>query len=400
MVQKFWATPGGGGLADTSPSGHGKDSPGKDAMPRDAGKLAYAPTTFEQRGTVVPFTTPVLSQARVRRDSRDRLEILLPGFSASQGVYVVSWSGLPQLISMTVHDRMLHKEVEASKATNPLNIREAALRVARTGIGGQNLAAAARKALQEARDEAHLANLMLLVKVVQFVRKTDQVTVRDMIGEKGQLAARDALVELARQVDKPAQEVFRNAAELSALLSPIGVEGSPKKGRIGKIFDDMQPFHQSVEDWASEQLSDRARYAKFTADTISLTLDISSDLMTDINKWAKAPHRILADWENQGSQMKTLIEKLIWLCDGWDYVMTVWNDAEGKTVSEVNDALEEIVRIIPMVPVTEFGEGAEKLGDALADIQRKRVRLYEDWRSGALDYDVIRRIEILKAQAL
>lgn len=80
--------------------------------------------------------------------------------------------------------------------------------------------------------------------------------------------------------------------------------------------------------------------------------------------------------------------------------MTMWREVSDKTISEINDVLEEIIRIIPMVPVAEFGEGADKLGETLADIQRKRVKLHEDWRTGSLDYDTIQRIEKHKAESL
>lgn len=276
-------------LGGAASGGGGKDwngalfASGGGEASKDSGKLAYAPATFEERGTVVPFTTPVISQARVRLDHRSRLEVLLPGFSDSRGIYVVNWDGLPQLVSMTVHDRMLHKEVKDANGTTPLDIRHAALKVAKSGIGGQHLAASARKALKEADDEAHLANLMLLVQVVSFVRRGEAVAIRDLVGQQGQIAARDALVTVAGRIDKPAKEVFKNAGELSRMVSPVGVKGSPKQGRIRQIFHDLKEFQASIGGWGTKHLSEKSRYANFCADTVSLTLDISADLLTDID---------------------------------------------------------------------------------------------------------------------
>ncbi|MEI9987084.1 MAG: hypothetical protein WDN69_30395 [Aliidongia sp.] len=46
---------------------------------------AMLPATFEERGAVVPFTTPALSLARVRRDQRQRMILLMPNFGGTEG---------------------------------------------------------------------------------------------------------------------------------------------------------------------------------------------------------------------------------------------------------------------------------------------------------------------------
>ena len=63
----------------------------------------HQPSTFEERGTTVPFTTPTLSCARVRSDDRHNLVLLTPGFAGTQSVYVLPWKAIPDLVTMTIH---------------------------------------------------------------------------------------------------------------------------------------------------------------------------------------------------------------------------------------------------------------------------------------------------------
>src|SRR5690348_16611464 len=94
----------------------------------------YAASTFEERGTAVPFTTPLLAQTRVRKGDRSHLEVLVPNLAASRGTYVIPWKSAPEVITMTVHDRTLHAEILSADGCSPDDIRTAALKVAGTGL--------------------------------------------------------------------------------------------------------------------------------------------------------------------------------------------------------------------------------------------------------------------------
>ena len=52
---------------------------------------AYLPATFEERGVAVSFTTPALAYARIRKDYRDRLEVVLPNIGDAKGTFVIPW---------------------------------------------------------------------------------------------------------------------------------------------------------------------------------------------------------------------------------------------------------------------------------------------------------------------
>ena len=83
----------------------------------------HQPSTFEERGTTVPFTTPALSCARVRSDDRYNLVLLTPGFAGTQSVYVLPWKAIPDLVTMTIHDRALHEAIEREGIDAPPDVR-------------------------------------------------------------------------------------------------------------------------------------------------------------------------------------------------------------------------------------------------------------------------------------
>ena len=50
---------------------------------------SHQSATFGERGVSVPFTTPALAGARVRRDARHGLALLVPNPSGGRGIYVL-----------------------------------------------------------------------------------------------------------------------------------------------------------------------------------------------------------------------------------------------------------------------------------------------------------------------
>ena len=60
-------------------------------MPANALPAAtpYHPTTFLERGVVVPFTTPLLAGARARSARKPGIELVLHNPSGGLGVYVM-----------------------------------------------------------------------------------------------------------------------------------------------------------------------------------------------------------------------------------------------------------------------------------------------------------------------
>ena len=63
------------------------------------------------RGAAVPFEAPALRMARVCDDERDGLIAILRDFANNGTAYIVPWTSLPLIATMTEHDLALHQAV-------------------------------------------------------------------------------------------------------------------------------------------------------------------------------------------------------------------------------------------------------------------------------------------------
>src|SRR5690606_28232385 len=117
-------------------------------FPKGAGQQ-FQPAKFEERGTAVAFTTPALSQARVRLDNRENLELTVSAFSGVKGNYVIRWKDVPDIFSLTMHDRALQEAIQKNNSCLPPDIRRATLETAKTGLAGPEAQRSAEEALAE-----------------------------------------------------------------------------------------------------------------------------------------------------------------------------------------------------------------------------------------------------------
>ena len=97
---------------------------------------SHLPSTFEERGAAVAFTTPALAGARVRTDERHGLTILVKNFSGTAAIYAIPLTSLFEVFSTTIHDRALIETIQAETARSPSAIRRETLRVMALGLAG------------------------------------------------------------------------------------------------------------------------------------------------------------------------------------------------------------------------------------------------------------------------
>ena len=88
------------------------------------------------RGAVVPFDTPMLRMARVCDDERDGLIAILRDFANNGAAYIVPWTSLPLMTTMTNRDLALHEGISESKSTTPAQVRAVVSELALSGILG------------------------------------------------------------------------------------------------------------------------------------------------------------------------------------------------------------------------------------------------------------------------
>src|SRR5271170_4530684 len=88
------------------------------------------------RGAAVPFEAPALRMVRVCDDERDGLIAVLRDFANNGTAYIVPWTSLPLMASMTEHDMALHQAVGEARACTPAQVRAVVSGLALSGSLG------------------------------------------------------------------------------------------------------------------------------------------------------------------------------------------------------------------------------------------------------------------------
>ncbi|EWY42790.1 hypothetical protein N825_00575 [Skermanella stibiiresistens SB22] len=316
----------------------------------------YVPATFEERGATVPFQKPDLANARVRRNARDELEVLVYGFSGGRGIYVLAWRSLPDLLGLNLHDLTLHAEILTTKAVTPERVQIAAYRVARSGLAGET-------ALQEAEDmladraEISMATTCDILRRLVPAAESAAMTAEALGTPAGKAAARATLAGLNLGTDPDA--AFERIQKTASLTLPLGVDAAGGRGPLRTLFGRVGEFTARVEGAGGDA-------AALIADIARLTLAVGGDLIQRIDAEIAAPAALLAGWDVRSASLKQSVDRLGWLLDGWRPVCDLWDDWVGAG-SDPALGLTTL-RILPLVPRNECGRFQ---GDAASLFSRR-----------------------------
>ncbi|PWC34025.1 hypothetical protein [Azospirillum sp. TSO35-2] len=360
----------------------------------------FAPSTFEERGAAVAFTTPVLSQTRVRKDSRDQLEVLIPNLSEGRGIYVVPWKSLPLAFPMTVHDRMLHDLIAKSEGCSPDDIRKAVLEAARCGLAGASAVEAAEAALRDDDEQRLLINYQLIVEALKAVGLESTEILRvGLTSSDGQTLTRDLMMKAAHRLALEPTELYGRIAELAVFMEPIGLVSSPKPARLRRLMRDLQGFRDSMTDWATDNVSEAAPIGGFCAEVAEHTVNHARNVIGQLDQAMGSFETLLRQWDTKRLVIRKSASRLSWLLDGWEYLILLWADALTQDRHTRDMTVHDIFRVIPLLPKDEARADQALAADGLIASHKRSVRAYVDWRSGQLDVDLVMRIETIKGKA-
>lgn len=361
----------------------------------------FLPSTFEERGTAVPFTTAILAYARVRKSARGYIELCVTRFSDAAGYYVIPWNAVREVGSLTVHDYALHEEIVAARALDPYAMRLAALRVAADGLAGEAAAEAAIEALAADEELKALNQVVLMMRVLQDIDPvaTPQLF-KGITTPEGQARVRAALFQAADRLDMKPEFFDHRLGQLGIDTYAVGMPWSPTEGRLRRILRRLAEAVQSLILWARVRASDAAHTARFCAGVANVTYSIGAGLLGELDALLSDPRSIVVSWETLRDDVDRLNSRLAWLLDGWEVICNWWFDGERRSVDEQAVILQDLLPVLPIVPREEL-EGAKRFTMAgMVQRSRRFVRLHEDWLTGDfIDVDMVDRMEQLRAGA-
>ncbi len=353
--------------------------------------LGYAPSTFLERGVWVPFTTPALEGTRVRPGERDHLELIVANPSGGRGVYILAWEGVFAICAPTVHDRVLAGRLHALRGITPTAIRRLALDAAGEGLAGREAASAATVARDADRELVTLTNFALLLRLIEQTERT----VADP-AEAMEARAKRAVASVAAGLGRSPEDVAAALEELAALYAPFGLGPAAGRGRVCRGSAALHGLRGGVTAALRGPPVLTSADADLVVASVDLTLACLRGTVADALGLIAALPALLQRWRTAPGEIAARLARPDWLLDGWDRICLAWD--EGGTDRDARFA--EIADLIPAVP-REASAWADAPVEAAAGALRlrRRVRLQEDWRTGAALPDLVARNERFRALA-
>ncbi|MEE3626292.1 hypothetical protein UCD39_20300 [Nitrospirillum sp. BR 11752] len=361
--------------------------------------LDTSPGTFGERGISVPFTTPMLSQARMRPNRQGELEFLLPSFNGGRGMYIMPWRSLPAVMTVTLHDRLLHDALLDLRQYSPETVRQAVLAVQATGVAGGDASLAAEKTLALDTGYQALTQFTLVTELLKLARlDAGDLLATGMTGTESRRLMRAALGQLAQRATMPAEEMVQRVETFTALIAPVGLPQCQQLGRLRMAVGELERTRASLLRWSTTDFSEVSQLAVFVADTAKAALDMSRDRLARLDARCRDLGAIAGDFRALRATVAEEVARIGWLMDGWPFLIRLWDSVSDRPLETQQSTMGELFRLAPLVPVGEGGKepSAYEL-EALSKIQTRWLRMGEDWRTGALDMPAVMRIEALKA---
>ncbi len=360
----------------------------------------YIPKTFAERGVAVPFTTPMVVQARVRlSDGGMAIEFTLPAFSGGRGRYVMHWSSIASTVTLTMHDRTLYKYLTAETVKAPPGVRTAALHVALKGMAGPKAARRAREVLGNEAQYRVLTNFILVQRLMEIARvDTARILTGGIDSEESQRLAKKALGEVAGVLSVPPTDLYSRVEVLSSMITPVGLPWAPGPGRLRALVVELESFHDSLKSWTDGSMAEIASLGTFCADVAAITLELLRETLAGIDAQVSDLRALMREWDQRVKQVHRRLARMEWLLDGWGHIIHLWSDANEKGDDARLEVMVDLFRLLPIVPKKEYQGIAEQTVAELDTVQRRWVRPNQDWRAGRLDFEAVRQIESLKAR--
>jgi hypothetical protein len=309
----------------------------------------------QPRGAVVPFEAPALQMARVCEDERDGLIAILHDFANNGTAYVVSWTNLPLLVSMTDQDKALHHAVAEAKATTPAAVRAAVSVLALAGGFGPE--AKAREAARSLTDRSQLADVELVLML--HLLSSTGADLAELVADPGSWqtsGGKRAVTAAAAAVGIGRREIYQRISQLAQLLGPVGLvtaNGPIQLGWLRVLHGEVAEFSANCGSPATTASADIAADLAAVAVFASRTAQLSEAVLGVIDYAILDIRPTIHGWEAESQRLRQIIDRLSLLLDEWPAMMQSVRGALRGTPSQVAvqlHALRAMLRRTPAPP--------------------------------------------------
>ena len=372
------------------------------SMPLNSAPSAkpYHPTTFQERGVVVPFTSPVLAGTRARLSGNRSLELIVHNPAGGRGVYVVPWTAITSFGRPTLHDKVLNTRMAFLDRITPATVRETARAAAAEGLAGESAMQATIKTIGIEEDDRRATNHRMLLALIRQVNIAPNLSSVSPGPDSTDLdtRARQTLAWLGPRLGQHTTWGIGALAALADAMASVAVTEAGDRGRVPRLMQMLRDTRDGISAWiAAQQNGDRVAYARSICSVADVTLTLAAGLLAHARTMTEDVVNLLRIWASDPDAVRRLATRPEWLLDGWEYICLVWNYARDDAARRT--ALVEIADYLPILPreVNEWTGPRSDLGDPF--FEHRSILLNEDWHTGATVFDLIARNEQFRSVA-
>lgn len=337
------------------------------------------PRVFAERGVTVPFTTAELLWARVRQNGAVK-ELLVPGLAKTRGIFVYEWSTIRNRFALSLHDRLLAKEIQIGPPPTPDSVVAATLKVTGSGAAGADAKAATDVTAQQAGTLALHLRFSLIQRVIERLGGSHaHLTIDDCSTPDPLHKATDALAEIAHVYKLTGPALYNRLDSLSLALAPIGLSGLAVDAPNRRLVQRLSGLARSLTDWAQARRGEAGSEASLISRVAAEIARLTAAGLDRIDRTAGNVELLLTEWDQRVEALRAETSRVVWLLDGWERFLKLWQNVAQQTVEAQSKALVLMSYVIPVMP---FGELAAADRPVWDDINAELARIVSAHEEG------------------
>jgi hypothetical protein len=398
-------------------------------------RASLLPSSFENRGLVVPFENPKLRPVRLRAAPDQRLkewEAIFENYAGDERRQnlIMQWIHLPNWTQMTPRDRELFGQIGRSfegVGVDPLLLRAILLQVEHKHADDEERRAAAKQRIDATRRDALTAYVSLLAQATRecgiargdaFMARANSATLMQAIqsapteladGAMANLSAK-VFAHLAEQAKVVPRDVPRRIEALADILAPIGAinldsdPGAKQEGFLSLSFARLEKFAQAIAAYEKSALDEAANHALLVIFSVRQFVEHVRQKLNDIEQRLSFFVAVIRDFDAVAAAIRTCAREIAFALDGWGELIDVWDQGVAR-FNQTQDArtldfsVRQILLYLPTMPANATTGETERLWNGITFQRSKMVRQFTNWIDGSLDTELQRRMENARAEA-
>jgi len=346
---------------------------------------SFEPASFRERGSTVPFTTPLLLNARMRAASSGRgFEVVVANPSGGRGALIMPWLFMPEICSPTLFDRHLWESLSTAEDISPVGIRQEGQRLAAQGLAGRRAALAARDAQRRDQSGQRLMRAMLLETLIAASEVPTEAAGRSSLTDSASFLKRGerAVARAAALAQIPIAEFSADLEALAIALAGSAPKLEGEDARLREMVTKLDDLVDQVTHWAAEQQKEAPHVmaARFIVETARQTLECAEIALATADALIADLGLFVPKWRTERDNVLERARRPEWVLDGWKTPIALWAAADAK---QRRATIWEMALIAPILP-REAKAWLGKVSDWRETPRRitQVVRDKSDWRSG------------------